>query len=74
MKLLMFFANFLLPLMIFINGSLFIVYICYLSYINSVPINIFGSVCFLVTFVLCFALFIIDIKRQRDENKFLSNL
>ena len=63
-----------MPSFVFINGIIFIVYICYLSYINSVPINIFGSVCFLVTFVLCFALFIIDIKRQRAENKFLSNL
>lgn len=75
MKLLNFFTL-IMPSFVFINGLIFIVYLWYLSITMQVQMiaNMVFTSMLSIIYILCIFLYIYDIKRQRDENKFLSNL
>lgn len=75
MKLLNFFTL-IMPSFVFINGLIFIVYLWYLSITMQVQMiaNMFFTSMLSIIYILCISLYIYYLKRQRDENKFLSNL
>ena len=65
-----------MPSFVFINGLIFIGYLWYLSITMQVQMiaNMFFTFMLSIIYILCISLYIYYLKRQRDENKFLSNL
>lgn len=68
MKILVFLSSFLFPLLCFLNGSLFIGYLIYLTFLNPLPSNIIGAFLLSFTFGYYFYLFVSDyIEVKRNE-------
>jgi len=70
MKHLLFILSFLMPSFVFINGSLFIGYLIYLTFVNPLPTNIVGCLVLSATFGYCFYLFVSDYNQKQKETKF----
>lgn len=67
MKVFVFLSSFIFPLLCFVNGSLFIGYLIYLTFINPLSTNIVGCSVLSFTFGYCFVLFISDYKEIKKQ-------